>query len=483
VDAEAHPAILNPFQHFLDVIKMADKPIAEAVQDQLDIQHKMRKRRNYSGPSVELFGEVKKARQTSSDLAKSVEVLEAESDKASNVEAIWKGRLDVVESLMKETGILMRLNDEAFKDGYSTRPAYAEAVHEICRVRKMCVDYQLYLTTKKTDLATFKSEMPWVPKEHHQEMATLLLSSFMQRKLREATKESTIKLEVKGRRGLTISWKSYLAAEYQGSYVPANPSAASSLGEIKFCAQDFIWVPILGRPIHHSGVRAAHIVARCENDAYIRALFGVADHKAFLMDAGNGLFMTKALEAAFNKGEFIIVPTGEVDECGRAKFKCRVLRSANLQQKGGKKTLVWQLLPEHHGDKIYWDDIHDRELRFPPGCTKRPYRRCLFHHAIGAVMLCRQLRLDGWKDAWEDFFSRPIWATPEKYLEQSLLQSTWNLVTGEDVPESLKDFAFPGMGSFATVDCQMWASELMAKMVPENLGDQGEDSEDDNNED
>ena len=134
MDAEAHPAILNPFQHFLDVIKMADKPIAEAVQDQLDIQHKMRKRRNYSGPSVELFGEVKKARQTSSDLAKSVEVLEAESDKASNVEAIWKGRLDVVESLMKETGILMRLNDEAFKDGYSTRPAYAEAVHEICRV-------------------------------------------------------------------------------------------------------------------------------------------------------------------------------------------------------------------------------------------------------------------------------------------------------------------------------------------------------------
>ena len=208
---------------------------------------------------------------------------------------------------------------------------------------------------------------------------------------------------------------------------------------------------------------------------------GSGDHKAFLMDARNGLFMCQALETAFNRGEFIIVPTGGVDESGRAKLKCRVLRYGNLQQKGGKKTLAWQS-PEPHGDKIFWDDIHDRELTFPPQCTLRPARRCLFHHAIGAVMLCRQLRLDRWKDAWTDFFSRPIWATPEKYLEKLLLQSTWNLVTGEDAPEDLKDFAFLGIGSFSTVDCQMWASDLMDKIVPENLDDQEEDDEDDGGE-
>ena len=103
-------------------------------------------------------------------------------------------------------------------------------------------------------------------------MATLLLSSFMQRDYREA---KTPRLQVKTRSGLTISWKSYLAAEYQGSYVPADPSSASALGEIRFSPYDYIWEPILGRPIQHTLVKAAHIVARSENDVYIRALFGI----------------------------------------------------------------------------------------------------------------------------------------------------------------------------------------------------------------
>ena len=69
---------------------MADKPIAEAVQNQLSLQHKMRKKGDYSGQEIALFSEAKKARQVSADLAKSVDELEAESDKASNVEVIWK---------------------------------------------------------------------------------------------------------------------------------------------------------------------------------------------------------------------------------------------------------------------------------------------------------------------------------------------------------------------------------------------------------
>jgi hypothetical protein len=349
----------------------------------------------------------------------------------------------------------------------------------MCKLRKICVDGQLFLATKKADVTSFNEELGWVPKAYHQQMASLLLSSFIEKQHREHAKKS-LQLKFKSRFGNTVSWRNYLASEYQGSYRTQGSEETAVLDEVKIQSDDFVWEPIIGDWVGERAVKAAHIVARSEREGYIRFLFGVDDHASFLMDARNGLMMLSALEAPFDRGEFIIVPMGDVDESGQIKFQCRVLRYAILHKKGGKKTVVYRKSLNH--PVVFWDDIDERVLKFPEECKIRPYRQCLFHHAIGAVIHCRQLRLKGWEEIWNNFFSGSIWATPEKYLEKSLLQGTWNLLMGEQIPIGLERFSFLGLGGFSKVDSQMWASELMDKTLAEIEEDDGDEEEDDGDE-
>jgi hypothetical protein len=457
---------------------MASKSLMESVDEQFSIQQKLRKTRKrvLSGKESDLFNEAKKVRKTSSELIADVERLEAAENKAQNVENVWKKRMSILEILQYRAIILLRLNDEAYEHGDTDEESYRSTIVEMLKLRKICLEGQLFLATKQLDIKSFKEELVWVPKEHHQQMATLLLSSFIEKEHREHTK-GALGLKVKNRLGNTVTWRSYLASEYQGSYRHQDSVEAVILDEVKIEKEDRLWEPILGDWVVASRVTAAHIVARSERDIYIRFLFGVEDYASFLMDARNGLLMLSALEAAFDRGEFIIVPMG-FDESDHIKLQCRVLRYANLHTKGGKKTMVYRE-SEYH-PVIYWDDIHERVLKFPKECKLRPYRRCLFHHAIGGVMHCRQLRLKGWEEIWNNFFSGSIWATPGKYLEKSLLQGTWDLLIGEQIPLGLERFSFLGLGGFTKVDSQMWASELMGKIVEE--GEEEEEEEDDEEE-
>lgn len=448
----------------------------ESVDEQFSIQQAMRKnlKRVLSGQETALFNEAKKVRQTSSELIAQVEQLEADENKAQNVENVWKKRIDILERLLHRTTILLELNDEAYKHGDSDEEWYRSTIIEMCKLRKVCVDGQLFLATKKADINSFNEELGWVPKEYHQQRATLLLSSFIEKQHREHAKKSP-QLKVKYRFGNTVSWRNYLASEYQGSYRPQFSDETAILDEVKIQRDDLVWEPIIGDWVVESRVKAAHIVARSEREGYIRFLFGVDDYAYFLMDARNGLMMLSALEAPFDRGEFIIVPMGDIDESGQIKFQCRVLRYTNLHKKDGKKTPVYRESLNH--PVVFWDDIDERVLKFPEECKLRPYRRCLFHHALGAVIHCRQLRLKGWEEIWSNFFSGSVWATPEKYLEKSLLQGTWNLLMGEQIPLGLEKFSFLGLGGFYKVDSQMWASELMEKIVEETEEEDDEEEE------
>jgi HNH endonuclease len=346
------------------------------------------------------------------------------------------------------------------------------------QMRKLCIDGQLFLIGKKTDVNAFKNEIVWVPKEYHQEMAGLLLTSFMHSNQKEKSTKS-LPLEVKDEFGTRISWRAHLASSYQGCHRPRDYGSKVSEVRTRFkvANDDTVWEPIIGEWMKVKLVTAAHIVPRSQKDVYIRFLFGVEDHVSFLMDARNKLFMLDCLEKAFDRGEFIIVPTGDFDESGQVKLQCRVVRPGLLSKRGGTHTLVYRKDEDH--PELTMDDIHERILTFPKETQLRPYRRCLFHHAIGAVMLCRNLRLNGWEEIWSDFFSGRIWATPEKYLERSLLQATWDLVLGGKMPIGLEQFSFRGLGGVSEADSQMWASEVMAKVVKETEDKGDEEDEED----
>jgi hypothetical protein len=300
------------------------------------------------------------------------------------------------------------------------------------------------------------------PKEQHKEMTTILLSSFIDQKYCENAGKK-LKLQVLNRLGCNFSWKYHLAVEYQGSYRPVESETVVILDEIKIQKQDMLWEPIIGEWVRQDRIKSAHNVPRSRRDAYIRSLFGVQNYEGFLMDARNGLIMLSCLEEAFNRGEFIIVPTGRVDGSNHIELQCRVLRYANLQSKGGKRTFIYRRSPDH--PPLYWDDIHERILQFPKECTLRPYRRCFFHQALGAVLHCQQLKLTGYEEIGNHFVSGSMWATPEKYLEKSFLQRTWDLIGADKMPDGLDRFLFLGIAGHSEeqthADSQMFASNLM----------------------
>jgi hypothetical protein len=456
---------------------MAHRYVTDAIDQHLSVQKRMRKR-ELSGEEKTLFDKAKKCRQSSAEFIKKAEALDAEDDKAGNVQAILKAQFESLDALALETYVLATLNDEAFKHGHSTEADHHNVISDLCQLRKICVDRQITLLSKGADVAAFEDEMCWVPKEYHQQMATLLLSSFMEKNHRQKHKLA-LKLDVINRFGHRVSWRRHLVSEYRGSHLPMDSQEASTADEVKIDDDDSIWDPLLGVWMHQARVKAAHIVARSESDMYIRFLFGVENHAEFLMNARNGIFMATPCEEAFDRGEFIIVPTDKTDEAGHIVLQIRVLRYEFLMSKGGKRTAICQTIPNDPTSTVTWDMLHERHLTFPPGCSLRPYLRCLFHHAIGAVIRCRVLKLRGHEEIWSAFFTGSIWATPGKYLHKSMLERTWRIVTGQDAPSGFDRFSFLGLESFSPTDTRTWAAQMLRKMTVKSEEDEDDQEEED----
>ena len=75
--------------------------------------------------------------------------------------------------------------------------------------------------------------------------------------------------------------------------------------------------------------------------------------------------------------------------------------------------------------------------------------------------------------------SGSMWAIPEKYLEKSLLQKTWELVGAGKMPDGLDRFLFLAIAGHSEeqthADSQMFASHLMDRISGDVKGIVDED--------
>lgn len=385
---------------------------------------------------------------------------------AQDVRRIWRKRLDLLTTKHDEITRLIRLNDLALQNQDKDAEAHEQTVIELCRLRMATLEEEIYLLGKQDDIETFESDSALLAQGHHQEMATILLMSLTERRRQELDRLKLRKLKDSDSFGTAVSRRSYLAAEYRGSYSrplgEVTPKADLRKKIILKPYSDELWEPILGAWWRQEYLRSVQFIPRDGENSYLRVLLNVANLDGFLMSAANSLLMLDSLEEAFKRGEFIIVPTGTFDDQNHMQFRCHVLKYANWESR---------LL----------DDIDGKILVFPKECRLRPHRKGLFLHALGAVLHCQRTKSTGWKEIWDDFFSGSMWASPGHYLERALLQATWDLICTNSMPQDLDRFLFQAdTHAKSRIDILMFAKREMARYSEPIESD---DDDDDRNRD
>ncbi|KAI9853715.1 MAG: hypothetical protein M1813_001831 [Trichoglossum hirsutum] len=220
-------------------------------------------------------------------------------------------------------------------------------------------------------------------------------------------------------------------------------------------------------------VAAAHIVPASLGGEVADYIFGIGTG-ARIFSADNCIMMNKAIEGAFDSGNFVLLPLDTSENPIRR----------------------WKIVIVNHGSKHqqislpnakYLGDLDGQEVHFKT--DYRPASRFLYYHFVVTLLRSRSYRQPGWEQVWTELKTGHPWPTPGPYLRRSMLLTLARLigdVTDEEYVESLIN-----ENTFNTPDClAVDEEEEIARRVQEicegNVDkgeeDEGEEEEDEEDE-
>ncbi|KAL9099680.1 MAG: hypothetical protein Q9163_004854 [Psora crenata] len=181
--------------------------------------------------------------------------------------------------------------------------------------------------------------------------------------------------------------------------------------------EDQIWCPITSRFWPPSATTAAHIFAFHHGQDTMDAIFGKMEEPE-LFSPSNGLMMSSDAENLFYKGYLVIVPRiddhtsrSDIERWNKSdpkEYKIRVIeRNVNGMRK---------YIPV--GKKEAWTTLDNRPVTFRSDI--RPRARYLYYHFC-MMMLRRSWLKEKPSQVLRDELGKPWWATPGRYMKESML--------------------------------------------------------------
>jgi len=180
---------------------------------------------------------------------------------------------------------------------------------------------------------------------------------------------------------------------------------------------DGLWCSIIGKYLDPDYVTAAHIFPYVLGPRVMSMIFGEESPNEMFAPC-NGLIMGAGIEPKFDKHLIVLVPGSDVPREGIIRrWRTRLV----------DKTQKDRSIPEA-GCKL--GDLDGRELEFKSDA--RPAARYLYYHYVIALLRARRHKRKGWLT---NIAGKEImWATPGKYLRESMLK-TLARHAGHDVYE------------------------------------------------
>ncbi|KAI9875711.1 MAG: hypothetical protein M1830_008076 [Pleopsidium flavum] len=182
-----------------------------------------------------------------------------------------------------------------------------------------------------------------------------------------------------------------------------------------------LWCPVLRCFLEVDLITAAHIFPVFLGEGTMTHIFG----KAEMFSPRNGLILSTWIEKKMDKHQLVFVPDHPV------KFHNGIIEQWKVRVLD--KTLLKQEIPFRRSRYQTFQDLDGQPLEFHSHA--RPAARYLYYHYVVSLLHARKHRRKGSLEA----MSREIaWATPGKYLRESMLIELAQRC-GHDVPGELEN--------------------------------------------
>ncbi|CAI7607125.1 unnamed protein product [Penicillium bialowiezense] len=198
--------------------------------------------------------------------------------------------------------------------------------------------------------------------------------------------------------------------------------------DAKHPEEDFIWCPILGEWVNDKMAKASHIFPREHGQATMDAIFG-EKRPSEMFSAKNGILMYLPLQAAFDKGIFVIIP----DLPNKPSIFQMILWRLGYGREYRIKILdkEWAKIDRLIGPGLKtFRELDGERLSFSSpnnsNVTHRPAERYLYFH------YCMAILQKTWQDRGQDKIPqatemlqaesrRFFWGTGGRYLPRNML--------------------------------------------------------------
>jgi hypothetical protein len=216
------------------------------------------------------------------------------------------------------------------------------------------------------------------------------------------------------------SWKQNLADFYNagqpGSGVSSNKKGVQST------RYSWIWCPVSQVYLESPYIRASHIAPKSLGPRVLSYLTGTTSESTMLV--GNGILLADLIKGQLDKGGIVIIPTGNIESPIELKL---VIINEDLRNQN------WSPYPPYQR----WDALDGRILQFKN--ASRPNKRFLYLRYAMTMLYALRHKVAGYERLQSDIWpSRLIWASPDKYVRKSCLQSIGGLI-GEHFDETFED--------------------------------------------
>lgn len=169
------------------------------------------------------------------------------------------------------------------------------------------------------------------------------------------------------------------------------------------CGDDATWCHIMGKWLHSSLVKTAHIVPFFLNHKdTTEALFG--DRATSLKKPGNALFMLSVLKGFFDEYKLVILPV-DATETPITRWKMEMTDS--------------RLGPNFVQADLQMKSLDGKELQFKN--NNRPCSRFLYFRFLMALIRMKDIGIKGWQDAWAKYYTQRPFPTPGRYMRRGMI--------------------------------------------------------------
>lgn len=232
-----------------------------------------------------------------------------------------------------------------------------------------------------------------------------------------------------------------------------------------------LWCPITRDYFDEQALRAAHIVPRALGAGLVDYIFGVGTGSR-LNTSDNCMMIHKDAERALNNGNFVLVPA-KPNESPLRTWTLKVSNTSAINSDFGRK-----LLRDYEGEHLVFKNDH------------RPAARFLYYHFVVTLLRNKRDRQPGWEKFYLDLPTGKPFATPGRYMRQSMLMAMAKTAGNLDAEAEARLLGEQDRETFVNADgldeqeeSEIGRRVLIAHDARNDKGEGEEDEEEDDEED